>query len=189
MWTDAAAKQPKTLWKPRTPDEMKRMEQLAQAAVGFETKRGDSVVLENLSFSTNTEERAPALLDRVGSQAKDLLRSQPSLLRTIGMGICLLVLGFMVLRPLGRQAVRLLEPSQLSASAAISVLRSSANEPVDTELDHESTGKPLHLPPMVRPSTDAQNVFDRVTEHIKTEPAASTRLMQAWIGGNNEEAD
>ena len=182
--TDATAKQPKTMWKPRTADEMKRMEQLAQAAVGFETKRGDTVVLENLSFSTNTEEKPPAVLDRLGSQAKDLLRSQPSLLRTVGMGICLLLLGLMVLRPLGKQAVRLLEAPKL---ATATVLGGTVNGGIpgtaqtETELADE-TG----LPPMMSASTAAQNVFDRVTEHIKTEPVASARLVQAWIGGGEE---
>lgn len=180
--TDPNAKQPKTLWKPRTADEMKRMEQLAQAAVGFETKRGDSVVLENLSFSTNTEEKAPAMLDRFGSQAKDLLRSQPSLLRTVGMGICLLLLGMMVLRPLGKQAVGLLEAPR---PAMVSVLSSSANPPAVKENVAE-LAEPRELPVMKGPSTDAQSVFDRVTEHINTEPAASARLMQAWIGGPEE---
>ncbi len=182
MLTDTNAKQPKTMWKARTPDEMKRMEQLAQAAVGFETKRGDSVVLENLSFLTNTEDKAPAMLDRVGSQVKDLLRSQPSLLRTLGMGLCLLLLGFLVLRPLVKQTARLMEPLRLPAPAAA--------EATPTEASLLPSGQeaytPVSLPPMGVPSSDAQTVFDRVTDHIKTEPAASARLMQAWISGNEE---
>ena len=56
MLTDGAAKGPKTVWKPRTQDEMHRLEQLAQAAVGFDEKRGDQVVMENVSFSSNAPE-------------------------------------------------------------------------------------------------------------------------------------
>ncbi len=184
MVPDGNAKQAKTVWKPRTPDEMKRMEQLAQAAVGFETKRGDSVVLENLSFSTNADNTAPSVVDRFGSQAKDLLRSQPSLLRTLGMGVCLLVLGFMVLRPLGKQAVSLLDTPRLPAPA-VSVAGASSAQLEQGETARET---PAALPPRAGASSDAQNVFDRVTEHIATEPAASARLVQAWIG-NNEEAE
>jgi flagellar M-ring protein FliF len=176
---------PVSVWKPRSADEMKRMEQLAQAAVGFETKRGDSVVLQNISFSDNAEEKSPALIDRVGSQARDLLRSQPSLLRTLGMGACLLVLGFMVLRPLGKQAVRLLDQPLLPAVAG----GGSAVAP----LQLNGTGNTVAAaepvqPPLLASSAppDAQNVFDRVTEHIRTEPIASARLVQAWIGGSED---
>ncbi len=189
MIADGSAKQTRTIWKPRSPEEMKRMEQLAQAAVGFESKRGDSVVLENLSFSNNTDERPAALMDRVGSQAKELLRSQPSLLRTAGMGICLLVLGFMVLRPLGKQTLRLLEaplPARASLALAPGTEIAASINPSTGEPETRPAAAILGLASTAAP--DAQNVFDRVTEHIQTEPAASARLVQAWIGGA-EDAD
>ena len=44
-----------TAWQHRSPDEMKRLQQLAQAAVGFDDKRGDQVVLENVAFSGNSD--------------------------------------------------------------------------------------------------------------------------------------
>ena len=181
-----AGAKPASAWKPRSADEMKRMEQLAEAAVGFEPKRGDSVVLQNISFSANGEEKAPALIDRVSSQAKDLLRSQPSLLRTAGMGVCLLLLGFMVLRPLGKQAVRLLESPLLPAVAGAGVtdpaMQSNGTAGAYNE---QAAARQTPLLPSTAPP-DAQNVFDRVTEHIRTEPVASARLVQAWIGGSED---
>ena len=47
------------VWKPRSSEEMHRLEELAQAAVGFDSKRGDSVVVENMGFSSNAAEAAP----------------------------------------------------------------------------------------------------------------------------------
>ena len=127
-------------------------------------------------------------MDRVGSQAKDLLRSQPSLLRTIGMGACLLILGFMVLRPLGKQAVRLMEVPRLAAPAEVAAGAGAvlAAAPAQLEASAVPVAASNTLPPMGSAAPDAQNVFDRVTEHIKTEPAASARLIQAWIGGPEE---
>jgi flagellar M-ring protein FliF len=32
-----------------------------------------------------------------------------------------------------------------------------------------------------------QGIFEHVTEHIRREPAQSTRLLEAWIGSSYEE--
>ena len=50
---DGTGKAEHLVWKPRTAEEMKRFEGLAQAAVGFDEKRGDDVVMSNVSFSSN----------------------------------------------------------------------------------------------------------------------------------------
>ena len=50
---EGAGKKQQVVWKPRSADEMRRLEELAQAAVGYDAKRGDQVVIENVSFSTN----------------------------------------------------------------------------------------------------------------------------------------
>ena len=53
---DASGKQQKTTWKPRSPEEMRRLEDLAQAAVGYDQKRGDQVVMQNIAFDSNGPE-------------------------------------------------------------------------------------------------------------------------------------
>lgn len=175
---EKTSKQQSTVWKPRSADEMHRMEQLAQAAVGFEAKRGDEVVLQNIGFSGNGEESAPALMDRIGFQTRDLLRSQPSLLRSAGTGIVLLLLGVMVLRPLTKQAASLMEavPRQL-AGAGGPPLQLEANAAAKAGALPEGTAGA---------SGEAQSIFDRVSAQIKTEPHGSTRLVEAWIAGTEE---
>ena len=44
---------------------MQRLEQLARAAVGFDAARGDQVVIENVSFSSNAPEAAPVGMAKV----------------------------------------------------------------------------------------------------------------------------
>ena len=65
MATEGTGKGLKTVWKPRTPEEMKRLEELTQAAVGYDAKRGDQVVVQNMSFSGNVPEPPAPVLDRV----------------------------------------------------------------------------------------------------------------------------
>ena len=92
-------------WKPRSAEEMHRLEQLAQAAVGFDVQRGDQVVMQNISFSSNVPELKPAGIDRVTEAARGLLHSQPGLMRTLMAGLCGVLLVLFVLRPIAQQCL------------------------------------------------------------------------------------
>src|ERR1700723_2458335 len=70
---EGAGKMEHTVWKPRSPEEMHRLEELAQAAVGFDSRRGDQVVMENVSFSTNASEVKPATMDKLMEEVRALL--------------------------------------------------------------------------------------------------------------------
>jgi len=166
-------------WKQRGAEEMKRMEQLAQAAVGFDAKRGDQVVIENVGFSTNVPELQPAALDRVLEETTKLLHAQPGLMRTVLIALCGFVLVIFVLRPVAKQvAATLREPLRLGAG--VSVAETMAM-PAQNRLPEEGDGVSWRK---ARNPRSTEGVFDRVTEHIRREPAQSKRLLEAWIAGD-----
>jgi flagellar M-ring protein FliF len=41
---------------------------------------------------------------------------------------------------------------------------------------------------MSRTQQQQQGIFDHVSEHIRREPAQSTRVLEAWIGTSEEGA-
>ena len=48
-------------------------------------------------------------------------------------------------------------------------------------------GIALPVPPRKsRAQLEAQGIFEHVSEHIRREPAQSTRLLEAWIGSSEE---
>jgi len=193
--TEGAGKSLHTVWKPRTPDEIRRLEELAQAAVGYDQKRGDQVVIQNMSFSANSPEAAVPMLDRVSDGAKGFLRTQPNLVRTLVLGVCGILLVMFVLRPVARQAIETMKEPVL--------LEAGAHEPGDMHhlgmVDHEdalenpSMNEPEMLPqrqmqapgsvrmPQRRGKTSAQAIFDSVAEHIREDSMQSTRVLQSWI--------
>ena len=166
-----------TAWQHRTADEMKQLQQLAQAAVGYDEKRGDSVVLENIAFSGNMDEASVSGWSRVTDTASDLLRAQPTLPRAVVMLGGIVLLGLLVLRPLTRQTQQLLAPA--TARPLLAASTGSAHE----EEEIVAAGK------IGGASVGTQHVFDRVTEQIKSEPKGSTRLIGSWISAGMEEHD
>jgi flagellar M-ring protein FliF len=182
---EGAGKLEHAVWKPRSAEEMHRLEELAQAAVGFDARRGDQVVMENVSFSTNAPEIAPPAMDRVMDETRALLHTQPELLRTVMIGLCGVLLVLFVLRPVARQVTATLrEPVLLTAGTdTTDALK------VEEERRLEApSGEELAVPRMNRTLQRQQGIFDHVSEHIRREPAQSTRVLETWIGSSEEGA-
>ena len=183
---EGTGKQERTEWKPRSAEEMHRLEELAQAAVGFDARRGDLVVIENVSFSTNAPAVKPPAMDKAMEEMQELLHTQPGLMRTAVIGFCGVLLVFFVLRPVARQVTATLhEPALLTAGAnTAAVFEQREAEALRAEND---TSDEAFLPrPKNRTQQLQQGIFEHVSEHIRREPAQSTRLLEAWIGSSEE---
>jgi flagellar M-ring protein FliF len=184
MTTEGAGKTLKTVWKPRTPEEMHRLEQLAQAGVGFEEKRGDQLAMENVSFSSNAPEASLTGVDKVMDQAKTVLTTQPAMLKTGLMGLLGLLVVLFVLRPVAGQMVKTMrEPLLLPAGAAsaeeISELRGGGR---GNELGGSAeTGAVAEL------KSRAEGVFEEVAGHIRRDPVYSTKLLESWISADGDD--
>lgn len=180
---EGAGKAQHMIWKPRSADEMRRLEQLAQAAVGFDLKRGDQVVVENVGFSSNSPEVRLPVMEQVMEQARTLARTQPGLAKTMMLGICAVLLVLCVLRPMGRQiAETLRQPALLPAGVDTATLEMG----VDADQLGGKVVSPLTLPVKTKEQMQHQGVFEQVAEHIRREPVQSTRLLEAWIGSSEE---
>ena len=179
MTTEGEGKAAKSSWKPRSSEEMHRLEGLAQAAVGFDSKRGDQVTVENVSFSSNVPEIAPAGLHKVMNEASEVVREQPSLLRMGVLAMLGLLVVLFVLRPVARQMVATLkEPLRLAAPA-----------PSRLELGAAQGSAALpggSMRAAAAQETLSEAVIERITQHIRRKPEQSTRLLESWIDGQGE---
>jgi flagellar M-ring protein FliF len=165
---------------------MHRLEELAQAAVGYDARRGDLVVIENVSFSANAPAVKPPAMDKAMEQMQELLHTQPGLMRTAVIGICGVLLVFFVLRPVARQVTATLhEPALLTSGAnTAAVFEQREANALKAEND---TSEEMFLPrPKNKTQQLQQGIFEHVSEHIRREPAQSTRLLEAWIGSSEE---
>jgi flagellar M-ring protein FliF len=153
-------------WQARNPEEIRHIAELAQAAIGFDPQRGDQVTVQNIAFQENGDLVAPGVLEKVWKTASDaqILVKYGTIL------IAFLAFAFLVLRP----AVKSMQPARekaLAEKAQPPALAASAEE------------ESLPAPDLVteKQKLRAQVVFEQVSDHVKREPAQTSRLLQGWI--------
>ena len=152
----------KVSWQPRSPEEMKRLTELAEAAVGYDAARGDTVSVVELPFQQQVAQQIP-LRQKLLAAAE----SGP-LLKYGAVLLALLVLLALFARPV----LAVLKPVPVAALKAPP--QASALEQGEEPGVREGSPAELHKQHM-------QKVFDQVSDHLRQEPAQSTRLLQSWI--------
>jgi flagellar M-ring protein FliF len=189
MTTAGVGKLAHSVWNPRGPEEMQRLEQLGRAAVGFDATRGDQVVIENVTFSSNTPEAGPVGMAKVMDGASSLLQTQPGLVKTLCFGVLSLVFVMTVIRPVSRQMITALSQTTPLKTMAQNGTQAAgtAGRSAGTRSFGQSANPALaNFAVRTRP-TDAQGVYEQISEQIRREPAQSTRLLESWINAPVEE--
>jgi flagellar M-ring protein FliF len=157
----AAGKSKAALWQPRPADELRNLTALAQAAVGFDSGRGDLLSVQDLAFDDN---RAPAPVSPLG-KALTVAENSPLLVKYGA-----LLLGILAVMAFGvRPALR------HTGSAAATAVKSAGKELPAGQKAALSPTEPA-LPDLER--TRTQEIFEQVAGHLKREPAQSSRLLR-----------
>jgi flagellar M-ring protein FliF len=151
----------------RTPEEMKEIEQLAQAALGIDTSRGDLLAVENISFREAPAEKIvpPTRVEKV----ERVLTNWSGALRYLGITLLFLAVYALVLRPVKKHALAAFQqlPGRL-ASAAAPAVAAGAVEGLGAGGGNDDARR-------------AAQLKRQLTEKIKAEPASAGRLVQNWL--------
>jgi flagellar M-ring protein FliF len=166
-----ATKNHAAVWQPRSADELRDLTALAQAAVGFDTSRGDVVTVQDLAFDENRPQPPTTLAEQSLRTAED----SPNLVKYAALLVGLLAVVAFGLRPAMRHAgTALATPGtvksvrrDLPAGAGTGQAQAPLGAPEPAEIDPERLR--------------SQEIFEQVTTHLKREPTQSSRLLQSWI--------
>ena len=160
----AAQKDKAAVWQPRSSDELRNLTALAQAAVGFDSTRGDMLTVEDLAFDENRGQPPVPLPEQVLEKAEN----SPVLVKYAALLAGLLVVLAFGVRP----ALRRLRVAPGEGAKGARMLPGGAAQPV------LKPPEPVELDPeRIR----AQEIFEQVSGHLKREPTQSSRLLQSWI--------
>jgi len=151
----------------RTDDEMKQIEQLARAAIGVDTQRGDVLAVENLSFQQPPEE--PAATPSKGERVRHVVEPWSWALRYLGLAGLFLVVYWLVLRPVARQARAAFRelPGRVRAPTA----GAAGGVALDAGSSPGAAGE----------GKRATNLKRLLADKVKAEPEAASRLIQGWV--------
>ncbi len=150
----------------RTPDELKQIEELAKAAVGIDTTRGDILTVQNLSFDQTPVETPakPTVMEKV----RVTLSDWSSVVRYAALILLFLLAYALLLRPMKKQLITTFRelPAAISAKTKAGV----------AEL---APGQELSALPADQQRT--VTLKKQLLEKVNTEPQATSKLIQAWI--------
>jgi flagellar M-ring protein FliF len=169
------------VWTPRSTEEMKRLDELARAAVGYDATRGDQVVVENVGFSTNVPDVPPSGLSKITDQVNGFLETQPGLLKTVSFSVLGLLVVMLVLKPMTKQMMTTLSQTPaLSAGGGHNGGGGGAAGGAGGRSFGQDGPSMAKLMSGTR-LTDTQEIYTHVSNQIRKEPAQSTRLLETWI--------
>jgi len=158
-------------WQPRSTDELRNLTSIAQAAVGFDQARGDTLTVQDLAFDENRMQPQTSMPAQMMSKAEN----SPVLVKYVTLLLGMLVVLAFGVRPAMRRIAAVPKEGgkanathrELPGRASTSAPQPILNQPAPVALDLERAR--------------AQEILDQVSSHLKREPAQSSKLLQSWI--------
>jgi flagellar M-ring protein FliF len=165
-----ATKDRAALWQPRSADELRNLTALAQAAVGFDPARGDTLTVQDLAFDGNRPEPPASSAEKLLGGAEN----SPVLVRYVALLLGLLAVVVFAVRPAIRHAGAAFAAKGIAKGGSAGLAAGAA------------AAAPSELSPSETVAIDPerlrnQEIFEQVTTHLKREPTQSSRLLQSWI--------
>lgn len=149
----------------RSPDELAKIQQLAEGVIGFDAKRGDTISVQNLSFDSpvTSADLAPPTWS---TKAQKAVTDYSSLLKPISLLALFMLAYLFVLRPIQKHALspnqpQLVQPELEGPAVANRLATGYSRGGLDTR--------------------EATELKDKTIELIRQKPVNTARAVQAWL--------
>jgi flagellar M-ring protein FliF len=174
----------------RTPDEMKQIEALAQAAIGFDATRGDILTVQNVSF-VNAPSESPEPLP-ITERVRVVTEKWIWLARYLMLFALFCLIYLLVLRPVKNQLLTSFQPAAQIGSHALAGALAGAGGSSGTiggaGVALPQPGAAVSDIDLERELSETNSEVERVVkmkrhlvEKVKSEPGAASQLVRQWI--------
>lgn len=180
----AAGSSKAAIFQPRSADEIRTLTALAQAAVGFDSTRGDMVTVQDLAFDDNRLQQ-PVPVYRSLLEAAE---GSPVVVRYLALVVGLMVIMIFGIVPMVYRLTHVPKPKKVKEKKGKGMIASEKGGPEQPILDAAEAA--LQQPQVLRPPESpevelerlrAQEIYDQVSAQLKIDPGQSSRLLQSWI--------
>jgi len=154
----------------RSQDELNKIRELAEAAIGFDAKRGDSISVQNMSFEANAGD---ADLPAAGwvTKTEKAVSDYAGLLRPLALLALFALTYFFVIRPVQKQVLS--QQVQLTAgSGGQAALAAAQVQPLAVAATPPELGSG---------NMRAAQLRSQTFELVRQKPVDTARAMQAWL--------
>ena len=166
----------------RSPEEMKQIQELAQAAIGFDAARGDTVSVQNVSF-INTPYEAPPL-PPIAERIRVVTEKWIWLARYLLLLFLFFLIYALVLRPVKNLLLIAFQgPERKIAGPALAGIGAGDSEGGAALAGAQASGIDIG-----KELDEATSDVDRIVkmkrhlaERVKSEPSAASQLVRQWI--------
>jgi flagellar M-ring protein FliF len=151
--------------KKRSPQELEQIKELAEAAIGFDAKRGDTISVQNLPFDADASEMdAPA--PTWSTEVQKTVTDYSGLLHPVSLLVLFVLVYIFMIKPVQKHAFK---PS-----------------PAPAGNDHllpspQSNSLPGARAELSAGPVRAAQLKEETAEMIKQKPLHTTRAVQAWL--------
>lgn len=145
-----------------SPEELAKIEQLAQAALGIDANRGDHLAIQNISFERAGQPVAakPTVVERM----RTTLHDWSVAVRYAALLLLFLIAYLLILKPVKREIV-----------TAIRGLADSSKQKEEEEGSLQAVAEHGLF------NEEAQSVKRQLIERVKKDPLTTSRLIQSWV--------
>ena len=153
----------------RTPEELKQIEQVAQASIGLDAARGDLVTVQEMAFDHNEAIDLPAAtaFDRVRKGMNDF-----STEIRYAMLLALFMMAYvLMIRPMQKKAFAEMTLAEIAEGSETMELPDAHHQPLPA---------PQEEPPQIAA------LKEQVLKKVKSEPTSSALAVQAWLREETE---
>ena len=148
---------------PRSPEELAKIRDLAQAAIGYDANRGDVLNVQDMSFNADTADMDPPSANWATQIQKTVL-NYSAILRPVSLLAIFLLAYVFMLRPIQKHA---LGPNTLA----------SGMQPTLGTTNRLSTG-PMEI---ASDNLRALQLKEQALELVRLKPAHTARALRAWV--------
>jgi flagellar M-ring protein FliF len=148
----------------RSPEELAQVRELAQAAIGFDARRGDVLTVQDMSFAATSAE-ADMSAPTWTTQVQKTITDYSAVLRPVSLLLLFMLAYLLFLRPIQKHV---LSPAALSAGT----------QPALTSTGQQSLPSAAGL---LDDSMRAAQLKQQALELVRQKPVDAARALRAWV--------